>query len=139
MTTLPDAELLVTAFLRQEESVTSQVGDNIFTELPGGFSAWPAVRVVRIGGSPAFQPLVLDQPLVQVDVWGGPKRTAVQVAEAIRSALAERLPFVLPTVGTLGGVERFGSLRYSPDPTYDPARPRWTFEAVLVTRPDQSS
>lgn len=132
---LPDVELLVTTFLRQTTSVTNRVGDNIYTELPAGFSDWPAVRVVRIGGAPAFQPLVLDLPLVQFDVWGGPKRTAAKTAEAIRDALCDNLPFAVNNEGLLGKVQRFGALRYAPDTTYDPARPRWIFDAVLVTRP----
>lgn len=131
---LPDAELLTTAFLRQDDAVLAKVADEIYTELPARHDTWPAVRVTRIGGAPAFQPLVLDEPLLQIDVWGGPKRTALQAAETIRSALSERTPFTLPGTGTLA-VERFGSLRYLPDETYSPARPRWTFDVVLATRP----
>lgn len=131
---LPDAELLVTTFLRQDAAVQAVVGDNIYTELPAGFSDWPALRVTRIGGAPAFQPLVLDKPLVQFDVWGGPKRPTLKVAETVREALSERTPFHAESIGTLA-VERFGTLRYAPDTKYDPARPRWICDAILVTRP----
>lgn len=132
----PNAEMLASQFLRQVPELAPLVGDNVFTELPAGFASWPGVRVTRVGGSPAFAtPLVVDRPLLQFDVWGGPKAVALDIAETIRAALSQRLPWTLAGKGTLGGVIRFGSLRYLPDELYDPARPRYTFDASIVTRP----
>ena len=131
---LPDAEVLVTQFLRQTVEVQARLGDNVFTVLPAGFDGWPACRVVRIGGT--TDPLaVLDRPIMQVDVWGGPKLTAQEAAATIRAALSQRLPWTHGTAGTLGGVIRMGTLRDVPDTSFDPARPRYIFDVQLVTRP----
>jgi hypothetical protein len=92
-------------------------------------------RVQRVGGGPPFPLPVLDHPLVQVDVWGGPKATALKGAEAIRSVLMLRLPYILPGTGTLGPVNQMGSLRYFPDLAFDPAKPRYIFDATFSTRP----
>lgn len=136
----PNAELLVSTFLRMDPDVQAIFGDEVYTELPVGHDTWPAARITRAGGAPAFaEPLVLDEPLIQVDVWGGPKVMAEQGAQTIRAALSTRLPFTVSGKGILGGVTAFGGLRYIPDVTYDPARPRYVFDVSLVTRPLSAS
>ena len=136
--TLPNAERLLSAFWRQDaDVVASALSDHVFTDLPAGWSTWPAARVTRIGGAPLFTvPHVIDEPLMQVDVWGGPKSTTYDVAAVLRGSLvaATRLPFAVPGAGVLSCVERFGALRYVPDVTWDPARPRYLFDVVVQTR-----
>jgi hypothetical protein len=135
--TLPDAEVLVTTFLRQDPDVTALVGDEVYSTLPAKQATWPVVRVTRVGGS--ADPLgIIDFPLVQVDVWGGPKTTAQDIAQAMRTAFATRLPLRLGDLGTLAlgpGDGALGSLRDLPDETFDPARPRYIFDVRLLTRP----
>lgn len=134
MTDLPNAELLMTSFLRQQETVTALLGDNIFTTLPKGFADWPACRVTRFGGN-ADVDVLLDYPLLQFDIWGGPKITASQAASRIQTALRTRLPWRLDGVGAIGSLLTLGGLRDFPDSTYDPARPRFIFDARVLTRP----
>jgi hypothetical protein len=134
---LPNAEQITTAFLRQDSEVVGFLGDNVFTVLPANHDAWPAARVTRIGGT-ADNLLVIDNPLLQIDVWGGPKLLAEQAANAIREAFAFRLPFQPVGGGLLAlgpGNNAIGSLRDLPDTTYDPARPRFVLDVRLLTRP----
>lgn len=137
MILLPNAELLVTTFLRTDADVVAVLGDEIYTELPKGHDTWPACRVTRIGGA-ADNLGVVDEPLVQISVWGGPKLTAERAAATVRAALATRLPVTLPALGALAlgpGDRALGSLRDVPDTTYDPTRPRFILDARLLTRP----
>lgn len=128
-------EGLLTAFYRQDPDVSALVGDNVYTTLPNGFADWPAVRVVRIGGTPV-QVSHIDRPLVQIDCWGGPKATAWKVAETLRAATAARLPGRHPLGYVYGGYGmRIGALQYQPDQDYDPAKPRYLFDMTLMTRP----
>lgn len=133
---MPNVEMLISQFLRQDPDVIAIFGDNVYTELPADFANWPAARITRIGGTPPFaMPLVVDKPYVQIDTWGGPKLLARDGAETIRAVLSQRLPWTLQGKGTLGGVILFGALRYMPDITFDPARPRYIFDTQFVTRP----
>lgn len=128
---LPNAQVLVTEFLRGDPDVTAIFGDNIFTELPPTHT-WPAARVTRVGGAADSYPVVLDQPLIQIDVWGGPKVLAESAAQTIRAVLATRLPGAHRT-GIVYGVT-LGSLRDLPDTTFDPARPRYILDISMTTR-----
>lgn len=138
LTRLPNAELLLSRFLLADpDVVASPLGSDTYTEIPAGFTSWPAARLTRVGGTPLFDvPLVIDEPRIQVDVWGGPKSITCDIAETIRAALAApgRLPFTVPGAGTLSCVVTFGTLRYLPDTTWDPARPRYLFDVVVQTR-----
>jgi hypothetical protein len=134
---LPNAEMLLSQFYRADPDVLAIQGDDTYTELPSRFTGWPATKITRVGGAPPFtDPLVIDRPLMQVEVYGGPKSLAADVAETQRAALVAvgRLPFVALGVGELSTVVRFGTLRYVPDPTWDPARPRYIYDLVLQTR-----
>lgn len=140
---LPDAEQVISAYLRGRPEIQDLVDDRVFTELPGlrkDQQEWrfPAVRITRIGGSPALAyPLVLDRPTTQVDVWGGPKSTARRIAETCRAVLAlahleqHELAVVYAPKPPNGG---FGPLSYLPDDDFTPARPRYTFDVTLPMR-----
>lgn len=130
---LPDAEALLARFLREDVDVAALVGDNVFTALPAGFDAWPAVRLTRVSGGPPWQhPLVLDQPQLQIDVFGGTKEQARLIVDTIRAVADERLPAV-HSEGIVYRVNQ-GVVSYIPDQTFDPARPRYLFDLTLTTR-----
>lgn len=132
---LPNAENLLSAFFRHDQLVlATEIGDRTYTELPKGTRTYPLCRVTRVGGPPEDWSAIMDTPLIQVDVWGGPKSAAQRVAQVMRGALADRLPFTNDE-GRLMCVLRFGGLRYLPDTTEDPARPRYLFDVTLRTRP----
>jgi hypothetical protein len=126
---LPDAERVVVDFLRAQPEL-GDTAERVYTALPAE-PTWPAVRVVRWGGWPVIsRPLVLDQALCQVDVWGGTKAQASELARVMRALLAERLA-ALPEVS---GVS-FLMLIDNPDDTYSPARPHWRFDVSVMLRP----
>lgn len=134
--TMPDAERLLSAFLRLQPEVVDLVAQRVYTVLPDT-KEWPLVRLQRIGGTSEGTPnddaLLRDVPAVQVDVYGGAKALAWQVADTVRAAIQERARGAHPT----GWVERvtLGAARYVPDPTFDPARPRVVFDVTMYLRP----
>lgn len=133
---MPDAEELLSGFLRSQAEVTALVADRIYTSLPKE-KVWPLVRLTRIGGSPTTAPaddaLLSDAPVLQVEVWGGPKKIAWLTAETIRAVVADRIVGV-HTPGVVEGFA-FGTARYLPDESFDPAKPRVLFDLTLHTRP----
>lgn len=146
---IPDVEQLVSGFLRAQpevvaffaagvtsegKSVTHPPTDRVYTDLPAG-PVWPAVRVNRVGGSPVTnEPLWLDQALIQLDVFGGPKALARDLAETCRAVIDARLPGV-HSEGVVTAV-RFGQLAYHPDDTYPTARPKYDLLITIFTHPN---
>lgn len=140
---LPDAEGVTSAYLRSRSSIEDLVDDHVWTELPAlrkGVTEWrfPAVRVTRIGGSPALnRPLVADQPLLQFDVWGGSKSIARRVAETCRAELAV-IELADLGEGVSARTPEFGPLAYLPDDDFTPAKPRYTFDVSVLLRATQA-
>jgi len=133
VTLLPDGEALVSGYLRARSEVTDLCGQRVYTELPKD-KTFPLVRLVRVGGSPPLdRPLRFDVARIQVDVWGGPKKTARDLAETIRQVLSE-----LPdedVVGTVVSAVTYGPFAYLPDDDFAPAKPRYTFDVELSVHP----
>lgn len=133
---MPDAERLLSAFLRDQAEVAALVAARVYTVLPEA-KEWPLVRLQRVGGisegTPDDDALLRDVPTLQVDAYGGAKAMAWQVADTVRAVVAERAKGAHPT----GWVERavLGTARYMPDPTFEPARPRVVFDVTLYLRP----
>jgi hypothetical protein len=129
---LPDVERLLSSWLRTQPELVDLVGQRVYTVLPDA-KTFPLVRLVRIGGADALSvPLVLDEPHVQFDVWGGPKAQALEVANTVRGLLSARL-LGSHTEGVVQNV-RFGGLVYLPDDDFQPAKPRYTFDVTVRTR-----
>jgi hypothetical protein len=136
---LPDAERLVSAYLRSRAEVSGLVDDRVWTELPGvraDQTEWrfPCVRLVRVGGSPLLErPLHWDRARLQLDAWGGPKALARQIAETCRAVLAEA--HLATHDGAVVAGVGFGPFAYLPDEDFTPFRPRYTFDATVTLRP----
>jgi hypothetical protein len=130
---IPDAERIVSTFLRAQPRVQAIVGDRVYGVFPAQAGEGPLVLVQRVGGEPPLsQPLVVDEAQLQVDCYGGPKATAYALAATARAVLCELEGTVQPD-GVVAAV-RFGSLRWLPDETYPSPRPRYLFDvAVTVT------
>jgi Protein of unknown function (DUF3168) len=129
---LPDIERLLSGWLRDQPEIADLVDDRVYTVLPST-KAFPLVRLVRIAGADDLSiPLVLDEPIVQFDVWGGPKALTYEVAATVRSALATRL-IGAHDEGVVQNVT-LGGLTYLPDDDFEPARPRYTFDVTVRTR-----
>jgi Protein of unknown function (DUF3168) len=133
LTLLPNAEALVSEFLRDQAEVVALVSDRVYTALPFGVE-FPAVRVVQYDTEfGTHQPLWVAAPLLQIDCWGGTKAQAWTLAATCMAALSERIEGG-HTHGVVSGV-RFSSWTDMPDTDYEPARPRFFFTAQLTVHP----
>lgn len=129
----PDAERLVIAWALANSTVATSVSNRIYSVIPAA-PTFPLIRIVRIGGSPvASKPLWLDQAVLQVDVWGGPKATTHDIAQTIRAHMADSLQGK-HTLGYVTTVE-FGEFQWLPDASYDPSKPRYSFDVSIFTHP----
>ena len=127
-----DAERLTSTWLRSRTSITSIVADRVYTATPEN-PTFPLMRINQYGGSPVFsKPLYLDRAAMQFDCYGGAKVLARQLADAVRSELAAMVGS--HSLGVVTSVE-FGEMRYLPDDSYSPAKPRWIVEAVVYSHP----
>lgn len=130
---LPDAERLVSAFLRADARIAAAIGERVYTVFPSKAGTEPLLIVQRIGGLPPFsQPLVLDAADLQCDSYGGSKAEAHDLAALARAVLTE-LEGAATALGNVSAV-RFGMFRYQPDETYAPPRPRFVFDVTVYTR-----
>jgi hypothetical protein len=132
---LPNSEGLLSEFLRGDTAVIAELGDRVYTSLPAE-PTYPCLRLTRVGGAVFIEGLYeFDRPLLQIDVFGGPKATAWRAAETAREAIGLRLPGRHDKGLVYGGPSlRLGSLRYLPDATFDPEKPRYQFDVELLTR-----
>ncbi|RTL08423.1 MAG: DUF3168 domain-containing protein [Acidimicrobiia bacterium] len=128
----PDAERLVATWLRDQDAVAAIFDDRVYTEIPTS-PVWPLARLVRIGGNPTDRLARLDSPLLQIDVWGGPKATAYAGIATILAHLASGLVGT-HDLGTVTAVE-VGGPSWLPDDTYQPARPRYSADVRLWVHP----
>lgn len=128
-------EKCLSARMRADGQLTGYVADRVYTEIPGN-AVYPLVRVTRIGGG--LRDLVLDEPVIQVDCYGGPKGTAFDLAADAIKFCRERFPGRHPE-GIVYGVNRpdainVAGFRYLPDTTFDPAKARYLFIVTFLTR-----
>lgn len=129
-----DVELIVVTFLRD---VAELDGVAIHTSF-GPDQAWPAVRVLRLGGSRPH-PAWVDTARVQIEGWsariedGGSKSEALYVAEAALAALAAGLPGSYDD-GVVTAAEVALAPAWSPDQTTD--QPRYVADMFITNHPN---
>lgn len=133
---LPDAEQLVVQFLL-DQSELAPLGDRITTELPSTKN-FPAARVHQFNDQQASGPaLWLMRYSLQIDVWGGPKTLARQLADTIRALLKARLVGA-HELGVVTGVD-VGGLDTTADDSVPSssgkARPRCRFDVDVWAHP----
>ena len=86
---LPDAERMVSAFLREDARMQALVGDRIYTAFPAQAGPDALLLIQRVGGTPPLSvPLVVDAAELQLDAYGGPKAKAYQLAATARACRA---------------------------------------------------
>jgi hypothetical protein len=130
---IADAERIVCSYLRDVPEVSAIVSDRVYTAFPAQAGNDPLLLVQRIGGVPPFSvPLVLDEANLQIDAYGGPKRTAHDLISIVRASLVSLIGLVRPE-GYLSSVS-FGALRYVPDETFQPWRPRYIADVTVHVR-----
>lgn len=124
-----DVEQLLIAWALDTEAITAIFGTRIYTEIPGRDPEWPLLRFQRLGGAPVDARGFHDNPLVQVDVWGGPKATARLGMATVLAHIGQDIVGAhdLATV-TASAV---GSMTWLPDESFEPPRPRYTADVRL--------
>jgi len=127
-----DVERLLSSWLRARPEVIAVVEDRVYTEIPG-HAVFPFLRVTLIGGRPVYsRPLFLDEALIQIDAYGGPKVLARQLIDLTRAAMATEFLGDHPGVGVVTSVV-FGELAYIPDDTWEPPKPRYAATTSVYT------
>lgn len=129
---LPDAERLTVTWLRDQPEAAAIFDDRIYTEIPNS-PVWPLARVTRVAGGPTSRLARLDSPLLQLDVWGGPKATAHDGIATLLALMAGRMVGT-HDLGVVSAVE-VGGPSWLPDDTYSPARPRYSADVRLWVHP----
>ena len=125
----PDAERILVGYLLDVAELVPLVDGRIYTAVPAN-PTFPLLRVHRWGGVPPYsQTLEWDVASVQVDVWGGPKQTALQAAETARAALSE-MHLTDPACRRV----IFGPLSVGWDDDYTPPKPRVRFDMDVTVR-----
>lgn len=130
---LPDAEQLLSGFLRDQDEIADIVAERVYTAIPKS-AVFPLLLVRRITGAPRLsRPLHLDQAGLQLDAYGGSKKTAHTLIETARAVIAARI------IGThdFGVVTSyaFGPMSWLPDPAETPARARYVADVDLFIHP----
>lgn len=130
---IPDAEALLSSFLRAQGDIEALVGERVYTAVPKD-PTFPLLLVHRVSGSPVgSRPLHLDAPLLQLDAYGGTKKAAQTLIETARSVIARSLEGV-HAEGVVTGVS-FGPMSWLPDGDYSPAKPRYVVDVTAFVHP----
>lgn len=131
---LPDAEALLSQFLRAQDEISEAIGDRVYTAIPAK-PTWPLIRLTRVAGAPLMsRPRCIDQPLIQIEAYGGSKADAHELVDLACRLIAARIGGIHDDLGVVNGY-RFGALSYLPDDAYTPSRPRYVTDVELTTRP----
>jgi len=128
----PNMEALVSAFLREQPEIITDIADRVYTAIPTS-ATYPCVRVLQLLDQPAGAPLWAVAFTIQVEAFGGSKAEAWRIASNCRAAIDARLAGEYAQ-GVVNGSTP-GSLIDLPDETFEPAKPRWLFTSTIYGRP----
>lgn len=109
-------------------AITTQIASRLVT----GWTA-PAVKVQRIGGALDDVAGHIDTARVQLDCYGSTEAQAWSLRGAVSDALR-----AMPGSHSQGVVADVRSIAatWSPDPAYDPPRPRVVVTATVIVHPN---
>jgi hypothetical protein len=135
---MPDVEYVLRDFLLAQTEVTDYTTQIHKAQFPTGVT-FPAIKLTRIAGSVLIGwPAVLDESRVQVDVYGGPQRTANRLAETIRAVISDRMTNYQHADGTISYGECDPPI-YQPDADIKTAsggaQPRYIVDVTMNSRP----
>lgn len=134
LVTLPNAEALVSAFLRAQPEIVALVGDRVYTAIPAE-TVYPLIRVTQYDDSKiTSRVLWLVRFSIQIEAWGGSKGQAFNACATAQAALDQRGSGA-HAQGVVTGVQ-FGSMRDLPDTAFSPAKPRFLTTAYLFVHPN---
>lgn len=127
-----DVERLMSEWLRDQPEIEALVDDRVYTVIPKD-PEFPLIRLTLIDERTVFpRPRYLTSSLIQLDCYGGPKVVARAVADAVCDLLSAI--FVgSHDAGVVTAVET--SMRYLPDGSYDPAKPRYPVDVTVHSHP----
>lgn len=125
----PDIESAVIAWLKDG----AIAGGRVYSKIPTD-PAFPLVTVARIGGIPSVREH-LDRANIQVDVWGGTKSEALDLAQQAREMLLEMEGQVSTDAAMIwiSAVEDSLGLTYQPDE--ETGRERYLFAVNVHAHP----
>lgn len=128
-----DTELLVVDWLR---TIGELDGVAIHTSF-GPDQPWPAIRVVRLGGSRLW-PAWIDEARLQIEGWsaptagGGSKKEALTILETALAALVGGLVGIHDE-GVVSAVDVGLAPTWAPDDSTD--QPRYVSDVLIVAHP----
>lgn len=131
LTLVVDAERLLVNYLKTQSEVTAIASGRVYGALPDN-PQFPCITLSRIGGI-ASRPHYQDSAQIQLSCWGRTRDEARMLTRTAHSALK-----AIPQVHSLGIVISLVTVlgeSYQPDPTYSPARERYVFGCICITRP----
>lgn len=129
---LPDAVVIVRAFLLTCPEITALVSSRIYSQSPAT-PTYPYITVQRIGGGQTEHRI--DSASLQVDCWGATESSASQVARTTRAALLSAWNYVHTSGVLLATTEELG-LSWQPDTVRTPPQPRFLFGVAAHLRPN---
>ena len=128
---VPDAERIVSAFLREQPRMQALVGDRIYTAFPAKAGSGALLLIQRVGGLPPLSvPFVVDSAELQLDAYGGPKAAAHELARTAQAELVALQGQVRPE-GVVSAIA-LGVMSWQPDEAYDPPRPRYLVDVTVT-------
>jgi Protein of unknown function (DUF3168) len=133
---LPDVTKIVSTYLRSRAEVAALVGNRVYSVFPAQLDpALTFALVQRVGGFPPLsRPLVIDLAGMQLDAYGGTQAAAHELVATCRAALAELEGEQPDGTGNVCGVV-FGALRWLPDETFKPPKPRYVSDFEVTVKP----
>jgi hypothetical protein len=134
MSVLPVAEAILSEYLRSRPEITGLVGSRVFTELPRKEAdrVFPLLKISRTGGGPTGSPAFLDRALLSVEVLGGAKYATAVLAQTVVSVVDEIAGYT--ALGGYATGSSPGSLRFLPDDSFEPPKPRYLLDVVVYLR-----
>lgn len=129
-----DCQALVAQFLLDHPDVQAVVDDRVYRVIPGKPPPeFPLLRIHQFTSQSITKKAVhLVGYQLQIDAFGGPQAQATDAAFAAYAALHELAGVY--DLGVVTGVDLSG-IDYTPDETWDPARPHCRFDLTVWAHP----
>lgn len=133
----PDIEGAMRDWLRTDPGLTALIDKRVFFGVPrDSEDAFPCIMITRIGGGERSGDAPMDQPMLQLDVYGkkadqpgGGRRTTTLVALELRKALSRMRGRTRLNDDVVGWDARVTTQVYSPLPGDD--RPRIMIMCII--------
>lgn len=126
---LPDIEVVVGEYLKDQIGADATV----YTSLPSSVSyTKPVVRVNRIGGTWRNRAAMLDEPILDIDVWHTNGTTLKEMVARTRAQLAAMVGVMHRGIVVTRVFEQAGPVRRPED---DPTLARIGFSVGLLVHP----